>query len=105
MLFNDRIITKSQYVQLQDKNETTLKLLLTTLEYCEVFIEITAAKLWGNTGRWFFIFVVQVIKYVDWFFRNIIIIMTRFYFKMYRANVTSVQAQAINITKSTDRAD
>jgi len=62
VLFNDRIITKCQYVQLHDENETALKLLLTTLEYCEVFIEITAAKLWGNTGRWFFIFVVQVIK-------------------------------------------
>lgn len=67
VLFNDRIITNSQYVQLHDKNETNLKLLLTTLEYCEVFIEITAAKLWGNTGRWFFIFVVQVIKYVKFY--------------------------------------
>jgi len=62
VLFNDRIITKCQYVRLQDRNETNLRLLLTTLEYCEVFIEITAAKLWGTTGRWFFIFVVQVIK-------------------------------------------
>lgn len=70
MLFNDRIITKSQYGQLHDKNETNLKLLLTTLEYCEVFIEITAAKLWGTTGRWFFIFVVQVIKYVILFDKN-----------------------------------
>lgn len=64
VLFNDGIIAKSKIAAEHEtnKDETKLKLFLTTLEYCEVFIEITAKKVWGDSGRWFFIFCVQLLK-------------------------------------------
>jgi peroxin-16 len=67
VVFNDRIIENSHSAAahtLTEKSEVRLKLFLTTLECCEVFIELSAKKLFGEFGRWFFIFVIQVIKYV-----------------------------------------
>lgn len=63
MFFNDRIIENSQSSK-ENINPTAqkLKVMLTTLEYCEVFIEIGSKRLWGKKGRWYFIVAIQVIK-------------------------------------------
>lgn len=67
VLFNDRIIEKSNLPsdRIRDSTENFVVLLLTRLEYCEVFIELSAKKVWGETGRWFIIVVIQFIKWVD----------------------------------------
>ncbi|KAL3267311.1 hypothetical protein HHI36_011442 [Cryptolaemus montrouzieri] len=39
-----------------------LKLCLTVIEYAEVFLELSASKLWGENGRWLVIFALQVFK-------------------------------------------
>uniref|UniRef100_A0A182KDU0 Peroxisomal membrane protein PEX16 n=1 Tax=Anopheles christyi TaxID=43041 RepID=A0A182KDU0_9DIPT len=64
VFFNDRIIEKACKSTTDDTQplERNLKVLLTTLEYCEVFIELSAHKVWGTSGRWFFIVVIQTIK-------------------------------------------
>ena len=63
VLFNDRIIEKANpTVQPSTGLERSIKMVLTTMEYCEVFIELSAFKLYGTSGRWFFICVIQVIK-------------------------------------------
>lgn len=63
VLLNDQIIENSRVTSPEDKtNEPKLKILLTTLEYCEVFIEYSALKLGGERGRWIFIVIVQLIK-------------------------------------------
>lgn len=63
VFFNDRIIENSQSSK-APTNPTAqkLKVMLTTLEYCEVFIEIGSKRLWGKKGRWYFIVAIQVIK-------------------------------------------
>lgn len=64
VLFNDRIIEKSNLPsdRIRDGTESFLVLLLTRLEYCEVFIELSCKKVWGEAGRWFVIVVIQLIK-------------------------------------------
>lgn len=66
VFFNDRIIEKSNGVAVQQSETSPLarqiKIVLTTLDYCEVFIELSAQKIWGSRGRWFLIVVVQTIK-------------------------------------------
>lgn len=67
VFYNDRIIEKANgAVQGSDSAPVArrMKVILTTLEYCEVFIELSALKVWGTRGRWFFIVVVQTIKFI-----------------------------------------
>lgn len=64
VLFNDRIIEKNNLPsdRIRDGTENMLVLILTRLEYCEVFIELSAQKMWGTKGKWFIIVVIQFIK-------------------------------------------
>lgn len=70
VLFNDQIIQKARNagfgstVLSVPKGESKLKLLLTTLEYIEVFIEYSAKRIWGDGGRWFFIVFLQLTKFI-----------------------------------------
>lgn len=61
VLFNDRIIWKAKKLELPG-SENKLKLLLTVLEYSEVFFELSAKKLWGETGKWIIVVILQIFK-------------------------------------------
>ena len=41
-----------------------LKTWLTIVEYSEVFIEISAKRLWGDKGKWIIVVILQLFKYV-----------------------------------------
>ncbi|XP_030755671.1 peroxisomal membrane protein PEX16 [Sitophilus oryzae] len=62
VLFNDRIIRKS-FGEGSTAVEK-IKLWLTVVEYSEVFCELSFQKLWGKTGKWFIIVVIQIFKCV-----------------------------------------
>ncbi|XP_036326584.1 peroxisomal membrane protein PEX16-like [Rhagoletis pomonella] len=90
VLYNDRIIDKSRDNNLlsdlarvnfdastsvvarsnnkKEKYVYRLKVMLTTLEYCEVLIEISAKRIFGNSGKWIFVAVVQFAKAAGRFF-------------------------------------
>lgn len=90
VLYNDRIIDKSQPSKLisdlqpvnfeastsafaRSNNKKAkyiyrLKVMLTTLEYCEVFIEISARRIFGIKGKWLFVTLVQFAKAAGRFF-------------------------------------
>lgn len=47
----------------EERRKRRLQLLLTTLEYCEVFVEMSARQLWDERGRWFVCCCVQLAKW------------------------------------------
>lgn len=70
MMFNDQIILsttkkithsngveKKGYIHCQ-----SIKRFLTMIDYIEVFIEVSATKLWGTRGRWIIVVLLQTIK-------------------------------------------
>ena len=64
VLIHDQIL-QSALRQRRNAEEHSDKLhvFVTTVEYLQVFLEIGAGKLWGDTGKWIAIFVIQTIKY------------------------------------------
>lgn len=70
MLFNDQIIlsTAKKSAPANDNNNKgifgseNIKRFLTMMDYIEVFLEVSATKLWGTRGRWIVIVVLQTIK-------------------------------------------
>jgi len=68
VFYNDSIIDKARganensVIRLQSGLCYRLKVTLTTLEYCEVFIEISARRLFGQTGKWLVIALIQIAK-------------------------------------------
>jgi len=72
MLFNDQIIlstaksSNSKTVSDKGKKKVfsseNIKRFITTVDYIEVFIEVSAKKLWGNRGRWIIIVLLQSMK-------------------------------------------
>ncbi|OAD54251.1 Peroxisomal membrane protein PEX16 [Eufriesea mexicana] len=63
VLFNDLLMCGGKCVHLKfSQFESKIKIWLTVIEYTEVLCEISAKKLWGQTGRWFIIIVIQIFK-------------------------------------------
>lgn len=64
VLLNDCIIqTSHAYANpVTNQQKFKLKFTLTILENMEVFIEMSARKIWGERGRWLFISIVQMMK-------------------------------------------
>ncbi|XP_026478857.1 peroxisomal membrane protein PEX16 [Ctenocephalides felis] len=62
VLFNDRIIYKSRKINYRPDEVTKLKLLLTTVEYCEVFIELSVKRYLGDKAKWIVIALLQIYK-------------------------------------------
>ncbi|KAK7874449.1 hypothetical protein R5R35_001541 [Gryllus longicercus] len=63
VLFNDRIIHHAKNIKTSTGD--TLKVWLTVLEYSEVFIEVSARKLWGEKGKWIVIIALQIAKCIS----------------------------------------
>ncbi len=66
VFLNDQILLSNRQHKYLDVNQGTnlekLRVLYTILEYLQVFLEITASKLWGSHGKWTAITVIQSIK-------------------------------------------
>jgi peroxin-16 len=61
VLFNDHIIHNTRRRDTIGSGET-LKTWLTVLDYSEVFIEVSARRLWGEKGKWLTAVVLQILK-------------------------------------------
>lgn len=65
VLFNDSILRKGLRCSLPvPLSQQRLLTWLSVLEYVEVFLEMAAAKLWGDVGRWLVIGLIQIFKAV-----------------------------------------
>lgn len=70
MLFNDQIIlnTVKHSVTANGKGKKdifcseNIKRFLTMVDYIEVFIEVSATKLWGTKGKWIVVTLLQALK-------------------------------------------
>lgn len=60
-LFNDNIIRRAQPLY-NISSADNIKTWLTVLEYSEVLIEVSAGRVWGASGRWIVITLIQVFK-------------------------------------------
>lgn len=61
VLFNDRIIHNARRLQAVSSGEK-LKTWLTVIDYSEVFIEVSARRMWGEKGKWLIVIVLQIFK-------------------------------------------
>jgi len=61
VLFNDHIIHNTRRQETVGSGEN-LKTWLTVLDYSEVFIEVSARRLWGEKGKWLIVVVLQIFK-------------------------------------------
>lgn len=78
VFYNDRIIAKDRKAKGEkvpgeiEGNSSgfcyRLKVMLTTLEYCEVFIEISARRFFGQKGKWVIVASLQLLKAAGRFF-------------------------------------
>lgn len=63
VLFNDLLMCSGKCMHLKfPQFESKLKIWLTIVEYTETLFEISAKKLWGQSGKWFIIIVIQIFK-------------------------------------------
>ena len=64
VLMNDQIIRTACPSPLGVSHNVFEKprVLITTLEYMQVFLEITALRTWGTRGKWLLIIVIQLVK-------------------------------------------
>ncbi|KAJ9601074.1 hypothetical protein L9F63_000809 [Diploptera punctata] len=61
VLYNDHIISSSRRLRSVGSGDR-LKTWLTVVEYSEVFIEISAKRLWGDKGKWIIVVILQLFK-------------------------------------------
>ncbi|CAH2269553.1 jg15249, partial [Pararge aegeria aegeria] len=62
-LFNDRIINEAYGNDIQRYGlQQQIKLLLTVIHYCEVFVELVVKNRWGNKGKWTAATLLQIFK-------------------------------------------
>ncbi|XP_028291210.1 peroxisomal biogenesis factor 16 [Gouania willdenowi] len=63
VLFNDSILRKGLRRSISESlSQQRLLTWLSVLEYVEVFLEMAASRLWGESGRWLVIALVQMFK-------------------------------------------
>lgn len=65
VLVNDQILKNAaKLIPKVSLSQERIQKFLTVLEYAEVFLEMSAAKYWGETGRWVLIVAAQITKSV-----------------------------------------
>ena len=65
VLFNDLLMCSGRRLYSKfPQFESKIKIWLTVVEYTETLLEISAKRLWGQTGRWFIITAIQIFKAV-----------------------------------------
>lgn len=62
VLFNDWLVYTSNVRMKLPQFESKIKIWLTIVEYVEALLEVTAKKVWGESGKWGVILFVQTIK-------------------------------------------